>query len=201
MSRRFRMNRTGQDGEMHRVRSMMWLVIGCACVCGARPRWVRTARRTREQQRPWRRRPSTGRWVCPTDCSVQGHSRTPARRRRCRVSIHARMKSFGSCLPWGWWYFSCWAFGSSCDEPVVRLGGGGRPSGVLQVHGRYPMGRGQALVLLQIGDRMVLVHQGGGRMQTLTEFTNEQDVAELKPDRGRAPWLHAAVLRGARRGA
>ena len=60
------------------------------------------------------------------------------------------------------------------------LGGGGRPSGVLQVHGRYPMGRGQSLVLLQVGDRMVLVHQGGGRMQTLTEFKTEGEVAELR---------------------
>ena len=60
------------------------------------------------------------------------------------------------------------------------LGGGGRPSGVVQVHGRYPVGRGQALVLLQVGDRMVLVHQGGGRMQTLTEFTTEQEVSELR---------------------
>ncbi|MDG2291022.1 MAG: flagellar biosynthetic protein FliO [Phycisphaerales bacterium] len=60
------------------------------------------------------------------------------------------------------------------------LAGGGRPSGVVQVHGRYPAGRGQSMLLIQVGDRMILVHQGGGRMQTLTEFSEPKDVADLR---------------------
>ena len=72
-----------------------------------------------------------------------------------------------------------------CVRYVLRraggtLAGGGRPSGVVQVHGRYPAGRGQSMVLIQVGDRMILVHQGGGRMQTLTEFTEPKDVADLR---------------------
>ncbi len=82
------------------------------------------------------------------------------------------------------------------------LSGGGRPSGVLQVHGRYPMGRGQALVLLQVGDRMVLAHQGGGRMQTLTEFKSEGEVAELRSrieaGRSGAAFPFSGLLDGAR---
>jgi flagellar biogenesis protein FliO len=60
------------------------------------------------------------------------------------------------------------------------MAGGGRPSGVLQVHGRYPAGRGQSMLLIQVGNRMILVHQGGGRMKTLAEFSDPEDVADLR---------------------
>ena len=58
-----------------------------------------------------------------------------------------------------------------------RAGGalaGGRPSGVLQVHARYPIARGQHLVLVEVGPRMLLVHQGGGTMRTLSEFSGDE---------------------------
>ncbi|MAA53218.1 MAG: hypothetical protein CMJ41_09435 [Phycisphaerae bacterium] len=63
-----------------------------------------------------------------------------------------------------------------------RAGGalaGGRPSGVLQIHARYPVARGQHLVLVQVGPRMLLVHQGGGTMRTLSEFSGD-DLVQLR---------------------
>jgi len=59
------------------------------------------------------------------------------------------------------------------------LPGTSRPQGLLKVHARYPMGRGHHLVLLQVGNRMLLVHQSAGRMQTLTEFSDVQELSEL----------------------
>lgn len=59
------------------------------------------------------------------------------------------------------------------------FGSGKRPAGVLQVHGRYPVGRGQHLMLIQVGPRMLLVHRGGGRMNTLAEFSGG-DLADLR---------------------
>jgi len=59
----------------------------------------------------------------------------------------------------------------------------GRPSGVLSVLARYPFGRGASLVLLEVGPRMVLVHQQGGRggeVRSIAEFTTPEEVAELR---------------------
>lgn len=59
------------------------------------------------------------------------------------------------------------------------LAGGRRPSGVIQVLARYPVGRGQQLLLLQVGRRVLCVHQASGVMRTLTEFDGRDDVADL----------------------
>ena len=59
------------------------------------------------------------------------------------------------------------------------LSGGGRPSGVLEVLGRYPIGRGQQLVLLKLVGRVVLVHQGRNGVATLSEITDPDEVAAL----------------------
>lgn len=64
-----------------------------------------------------------------------------------------------------------------------RLGGplldGGRPSGVLLVLARYPIARGQHLVLLKLGRRVVLCHQAKGEMHSLCQIENEDEVAAL----------------------
>jgi flagellar biogenesis protein FliO len=76
------------------------------------------------------------------------------------------------------------------------LGGGRRPSGILQVHARYPVARGQHLVLVQVGPRMLLVHQGSGTMRTLSEFQGE-DLADLRgrlESGGRAPQVFQRLL-------
>lgn len=68
-----------------------------------------------------------------------------------------------------------------------QLGAGGRaPSGVLSILGRYPVSRGTTLVLLKADRRVLLLCQtagkgftGGCTMQTLTEFTDPEDVASI----------------------
>ena len=66
---------------------------------------------------------------------------------------------------------------------VRRVGGplarGGRPSGVLEVLGRYPIARGQQLVLLRLVSRVVLLHQTRNGLSTLSEVTDADEVAAL----------------------
>ena len=59
------------------------------------------------------------------------------------------------------------------------LSGGGRPSGVLEVLGRYPIARGQHLVLLKLVGRVVLLHQTRNGMAALSEITDPDEVAAL----------------------
>jgi flagellar biogenesis protein FliO len=67
------------------------------------------------------------------------------------------------------------------------LGPGGRaPSGVLEVLGRYPVGRGTTLVLLKMDRRILLLSQGGGGklgggagMTMLSEITDPEEVASI----------------------
>lgn len=73
------------------------------------------------------------------------------------------------------------------------IGAGGRaPSGLLQVLGRYPVGRGQTLVLFKLDRRVLLVCQSGGvkgaGMRTLCEVTDPEEVASIL--------LHAAEAEG-----
>jgi len=66
---------------------------------------------------------------------------------------------------------------------VRRVGGplarGGRPSGVLEILGRYPIARGQQLVLLRLVNRIVLLHQSRNGLSTLSEITDADEVAAL----------------------
>lgn len=66
------------------------------------------------------------------------------------------------------------------------LGPGGRaPAGVLEVLGRYPIGRGSTLVLLKLDRRVLLTCQSHGRKQsgpgmtTLCELSDPDEVASL----------------------
>lgn len=68
----------------------------------------------------------------------------------------------------------------------AALGPGGRaPSGILEVLGRYPVGRGCTLVLLKLDRRILLVSQssggklGGVTMTTLCEVDEAEDVASI----------------------
>ena len=68
-----------------------------------------------------------------------------------------------------------------------QVGAGGKsPAGILSVLGRYPLGRGQTLVLLQIDRRVLLLCQSAsGRMgrvvttTTLSEIANPDEVASI----------------------
>ena len=57
--------------------------------------------------------------------------------------------------------------------------GGARPSGVLEVLARYPIARGQTLMVLKLGRRCLLVHHARDTMRTLAEVSDSEDVADL----------------------
>ena len=67
------------------------------------------------------------------------------------------------------------------------LGAGGRaPSGLLEVIGRYPVGRGTTLILLKLDRRILLLSQTGGKglrggpaVTTLCEISDTEDVASI----------------------
>ncbi|VAX35955.1 hypothetical protein MNBD_PLANCTO03-904 [hydrothermal vent metagenome] len=64
------------------------------------------------------------------------------------------------------------------------MGAGGRsPSGLLHVLGRYPIGRGQTLILLKLDRRIMLVCQSvgtkGGGMRTICEINDPEEVASI----------------------
>jgi len=65
-----------------------------------------------------------------------------------------------------------------------RIAGGGRPSGIVQVLGRFPFDRNHQLVLLECGSRILLIDQQRGRtssgLVTLTEFTDREDIADMR---------------------
>ncbi|TVQ62795.1 MAG: hypothetical protein EA379_04820 [Phycisphaerales bacterium] len=61
-----------------------------------------------------------------------------------------------------------------------QLGAGGRaPSGVLTVLARYPVARGQTLVLLRMDRRVLLLNQTAAGFATLAEVTDPEEVASL----------------------
>lgn len=66
---------------------------------------------------------------------------------------------------------------------AAMLGPGGRaPSGVLEVLARYPVGRGQTLVLLRLDRRVLLLSQSAGKaggFTTLAQFDDAGDVASI----------------------
>lgn len=61
-----------------------------------------------------------------------------------------------------------------------QMGPAGRaPSGVLEVLGRYPVARGQSLVLLRLDRRILLLGQSGAGFSMLSELTDPEEVASL----------------------
>ncbi len=55
-----------------------------------------------------------------------------------------------------------------------------RPSGVVQVMARFPFGKGQQVVLLSVGSRVLCVHQGGAQVRTLCEISDADEIALLR---------------------
>lgn len=61
-----------------------------------------------------------------------------------------------------------------------QMGPAGRaPSGVLEVLGRYPVARGQSLVLLKMDRRILLLGQTSAGFSTLSEINDPEEVASL----------------------
>jgi len=62
----------------------------------------------------------------------------------------------------------------------AQLGAGGRaPSGLLSVLGRYPVARGQTLVLLKVDTRVLLLCQSSEGFSTLSEISDPEEVASI----------------------
>ncbi|MCC6660876.1 MAG: hypothetical protein IT437_08320 [Phycisphaerales bacterium] len=69
----------------------------------------------------------------------------------------------------------------------ASLGAGGRsPAGLMEILGRYPVGRGTTLVLLRLERRILLLSQSstgrlglGATFSTLTEITDPEEVAAI----------------------
>jgi len=87
---------------------------------------------------------------------------------------------------------------------VKRFGGGGaagkRPSGVVEVLARYPLARGQSIVLIKVARRVIVAHQSSDGMKPLSEFSSEEDVADLLArceagTRGTSQFSFDAILR------
>ncbi|MCA9286286.1 MAG: flagellar biosynthetic protein FliO [Phycisphaerales bacterium] len=72
-----------------------------------------------------------------------------------------------------------WVVLSLMRRTTGPLAGGRRPSGVMQVLARYPVGRGQSVLLLQVGRRVLCVHQAAGVMRTLADISDRDEVADL----------------------
>ncbi len=70
---------------------------------------------------------------------------------------------------------------------MAAIGAGGKaPAGLLEVLGRYPLSRGQVLILLKVDRRVLLLSQttsrmrgGVGTLTTLCEMTDAEDVASI----------------------
>jgi flagellar biogenesis protein FliO len=85
-----------------------------------------------------------------------------------------------------------------------RMGGGKRPSGVVEVMARYPFARGHHIVLIKVGRRVLVTHQSAQGIQTLSEFTSPAEVADLiarceAGARGSEQFTFDALLRGSER--
>jgi len=59
------------------------------------------------------------------------------------------------------------------------LGGGGRPAGVVEVLARYPIARGQSLLVMRVARRILLLHHAGTSMVTLSEVADAEEVAAM----------------------
>lgn len=66
---------------------------------------------------------------------------------------------------------------------VRRLGvlapAAAQPSGVVEILARFPVGRGQQLILLKLARRVILAHQSGSNMSALSEMSDPDEVAAL----------------------
>jgi flagellar biogenesis protein FliO len=54
------------------------------------------------------------------------------------------------------------------------------PAGVASILARYPVARGEHVVLLEVGRRILVVHQASGSMTTLSELSDRDEVADIR---------------------
>ncbi|MEE2681381.1 MAG: flagellar biosynthetic protein FliO [Planctomycetota bacterium] len=63
---------------------------------------------------------------------------------------------------------------------ALAVSGGRSPAGIASILARYPVARGQEVLLLGIGQRIIVVNQSAGSMQTLSEITDPDEVLALR---------------------
>jgi flagellar biogenesis protein FliO len=51
---------------------------------------------------------------------------------------------------------------------------------VASILARYPVARGEHVVLLEVGRRILVVHQASGSMTTLSELSDHDEVADIR---------------------
>ena len=61
----------------------------------------------------------------------------------------------------------------------ATLAGARRPSGVVEVLARYPLARGQQIVLVKVARRVIVASQTPAGLRTLSEFAEADEVADL----------------------
>ncbi len=61
----------------------------------------------------------------------------------------------------------------------LRLTSARRPSGVVEILARYPIAKGQQVMLIKIARRVLVVHQSSAGMRTLSELASAEEVADL----------------------
>lgn len=81
-------------------------------------------------------------------------------------------------LIWGLRYMIRRSRGETAGSRL--LAGGRAPSGVASILARYPVARGQQVVLLEVGQRILVTHQSAGTMTTLSEITDPEELADLR---------------------
>ncbi|MCI0631620.1 MAG: flagellar biosynthetic protein FliO [Phycisphaerales bacterium] len=59
------------------------------------------------------------------------------------------------------------------------IGGAMRGEGAIEIVARYPVARGQRLLLVRLANRIVLVHQSGSSMTALSEIAEPAEVEEV----------------------
>lgn len=79
-----------------------------------------------------------------------------------------------------------WVVKVAAKRGGALVGGGRAPAGILEVLGRYPVGRGSTLVLLKLDRRVLLLSQSsmgklgmGSSFSTLCEVTDPDEVASI----------------------
>ncbi|NBX26498.1 MAG: hypothetical protein EBQ99_10720 [Planctomycetes bacterium] len=109
-----------------------------------------------------------GAWLCLVGAAMAADPESRP------VSLSSPAAAEGTSFPWlplvvtlGALAVAAWARWRRGPGPIPSLGG-------IRILSRTPMGRGRALSLVQVGDRVVLVGESGQGFQRLAEFESDQ---------------------------
>lgn len=123
----------------------------------------------------------------PTSGETQANdSGAVGERRAGRLGIGQVMGALGFVLALILVLFRAIRHGARAKGGLIGAAGAGgkSPAGVLSILARYPIGRGQTLLLMKLDRRVLLVAQtagarGSASLATLTELTDPEEIASL----------------------